>query len=411
MIKAVICDHGGVLSTREEAAGALDRWRSQLGLDSESFKNALFDRNLGDQMAIGAVTQEDGSKLIAHRLGIDLPTLERLREECWSPPIINAQLIEFLESLKPAVKVACLTNWSLEARAVMEKRGVAQVFDLIVVSAEEGLAKPNPRIFEVTLDRLGVSASEAVVIDDSMANVEAARSLGLEAVLFEDTDRAILELRLAIEPLTRLSTTKDHDPKEIVRQGYNQISHAYRGDEAKPGTNYPRWAADVVPLLPPGGRVLDLGCGNGIPTSQIFLKEGFSVTGVDLSEVQIERARVLLPAGQWIVADMADVQFERNTFDAIVSLFAIIHVPIEEQPQLFDKIAIWLKPGGYLLVSVGWKAWTGTEDFYGAPMYWSHEDADTYKNWLEDRAFELIKEEFVPEGSGGHTVLLAHKSA
>lgn len=123
MIKAVICDHGGVLSTRDETTGALDRWRSQLGLDSESFQNALFDRDLGDQMAIGAVTQEDGSKLIAGLLGIDLPTLERLRQECWSAPIVNAQLIEFLESLKPAVKVACLTNWSVEARAVMEKRG------------------------------------------------------------------------------------------------------------------------------------------------------------------------------------------------------------------------------------------------------------------------------------------------
>lgn len=199
MIKAVICDHGGVLSIREEIPGAPDRWRIKLGLDPESFQNALFDRDLGHQIAIGALTQEDESKLVAHRLRIDLPTLERLRQECWFRPIINYQLIEFLESLKPAAKVACLTNWSLEARAVMEERGVARVFDLIVVSAEERLAKPDPRIFELTLERLGVAPSEAVVIDDSMANIEAARSLGLGAVHFEDTDRTMSELRLAIE--------------------------------------------------------------------------------------------------------------------------------------------------------------------------------------------------------------------
>lgn len=199
------------------------------------------------------------------------------------------------------------------------------------------------------------------------------------------------------------------NPKEIVRRGYNQISHAYRGDEAEQGTNYLRWAAELVSLLPAGGRVLDLGCGNGIPTSQILLREGVSVTGVDLSEVQIERARALLPDGKWIVADMSEINFEPNTFDAVVSLFAIIHLPLEEQPQLFDKMAIWLNPGGYLLASVGWKAWTGTEDFYGALMYWSHEGAGTYKKWLEDRDFEVIREEFVPEGSGGHTLLLARK--
>lgn len=202
----------------------------------------------------------------------------------------------------------------------------------------------------------------------------------------------------------------NHDPKEIVRRGYNQMSHDYRGDEAEPETNYARWAAELISLLPPGGGILDLGCGNGIPTSQILLKEGFSVTGVDLSEVQIERARALLPQGKWIVADMSEIRFEPGTFDAVVSLFAIIHVPIEEQPQLFDRMASWLKSGGHLLVSVGWKAWTGIEDFHGALMYWSHEGADTYKNWLVDRDFEVLREEFVPEGTGGHTLLLARKT-
>lgn len=200
------------------------------------------------------------------------------------------------------------------------------------------------------------------------------------------------------------------EAKQIVRRGYDAISHAYRSDTGDETTNYRIWIPALIDLLPKRARVLDLGCGNGVPSDRLLLDAGCRVTGVDISEVQIERARTLLPGGEFIVADMVEAEFETGAFDAVVSLFAIIHVPLEEQPSLFERIGSWLKPGGLLLASVGWRAWTGTEENWkGARMYWSHADESTYLRLLTGLGFEIHRTEFVPEGDGGHTLILAHK--
>jgi hypothetical protein len=89
------------------------------------------------------------------------------------------------------------------------------------------------------------------------------------------------------------------DPKEIVRVGYDTVSNAYRDDEGRGPAGleirYADWLAELIPHLNPSARVLDLGCGCGLPTTKL-LAERFRVTGVDFSPVQIERARRLVPA-------------------------------------------------------------------------------------------------------------------
>ncbi|HVS08148.1 MAG TPA: class I SAM-dependent methyltransferase [Candidatus Dormibacteraeota bacterium] len=170
------------------------------------------------------------------------------------------------------------------------------------------------------------------------------------------------------------------------------------------------WLAEVTPLLKDGDPVLDLGCGCGVPATAI-LAERFLVTGVDISPVQVERARRLVPAAQFLCQDMSEVAFPAENFRAIVSFFAIIHVPVEEQPGIFRKLSRWLRSGGYLLATVGSGAWTGTEEnWHGAPMYWSHADRETYLAWVKDAGFEVLWTRFIPEGTGGHTLLLAKKA-
>jgi cyclopropane fatty-acyl-phospholipid synthase-like methyltransferase len=163
-------------------------------------------------------------------------------------------------------------------------------------------------------------------------------------------------------------------------------------------------------LLKDGDPVLDLGCGCGVPAAAI-LAERFMVTGVDISPVQIERARRLVPAAQFMRHDMSELEFPPESFGAIVSFFAIIHVPVEEQQSMVWKLSRWLRPGGYLLATVGARAWTGTEDnWHGAPMYWSHADRETYLAWLNEAGFEVHWTRFIPEGDGGHTLLLAKRA-
>jgi len=199
-------------------------------------------------------------------------------------------------------------------------------------------------------------------------------------------------------------------PKELVRASYNQISRAYRGDSISRDRSYFEWLEVLRPNLQPGSRVLDLGCGCGVPIAQ-ELALTCQVTGVDISEVQIQRARDLVPSGTFICDDIATLEFAKDEFDAIVSFFTIIHVPVSEQRLMFQRMADWLKPGGYLMATVGYREWTGYKDsWYGAPMYWSHADEASYVAWLAENGFELLWRDFFPEGSDGHVILMARRT-
>lgn len=201
--------------------------------------------------------------------------------------------------------------------------------------------------------------------------------------------------------------------KNIVRDGYDAVSYAYRGDtEDEDCAQYHQWLAELIPLLSPGVRVLELGCGCGIPVAK-RLSTAYHVTGVDVSPVQIRRAQELVPEGHFLLADMTTLEFPHAHFGAIVSFYAIIHVPLEEQPELFHKMRQWLAPGGYLMMTVGNTEWTGTEASWlgvqGATMYWSHADAATYESWLHENGFSIHWIRFIPEGDGGHMLMLAQR--
>jgi 2-polyprenyl-3-methyl-5-hydroxy-6-metoxy-1,4-benzoquinol methylase len=201
------------------------------------------------------------------------------------------------------------------------------------------------------------------------------------------------------------------DPKDVVRRGYDELSYRYRGDDADDG-RYAPWIAELLRRLGPAGAVLDLGCGCGVPVSRALADGGHAVSGVDISEVQIQRARGLVPAATFIRADAVEVAFPTGSFDAVVCLYALIHVPLDEQPLLLARVASWLRPGGWLLATTGHRAWTGTEVGWlggNADMWWSHADAATYRGWIGEAGLTIESEDFVPEGSGGHTLFWARR--
>ncbi len=204
--------------------------------------------------------------------------------------------------------------------------------------------------------------------------------------------------------------------RALVRSGYNQVSRRYRDNSGAADVeseetigNYATWVAELGTLLQPGARVLDLGYGAGIPAAELLVEAGFDVTGVDISEVQIERARSLVPGARFIRADMATWDTSADGFDAVASFYALIHVPLDDQRELLPRVASWLVPGGYLLAIVGHERWTGVEDYLGAPMFWDHADASTYVSWLEAVGLAVQWHRYIPEGTSGHTLVLARK--
>ena len=99
-------------------------------------------------------------------------------------------------------------------------------------------------------------------------------------------------------------------------------------------------------------RVLDLGCGGGGPATRA-LAARHDVVGVDISERQLERARRLVPDARFLRADATEVAFPPESFDAVVSLFLLGHVPRAKQRPLLERIFGWLAPGGRLLATLG----------------------------------------------------------
>ena len=201
------------------------------------------------------------------------------------------------------------------------------------------------------------------------------------------------------------------DQADLVRRGYDALSYRYRADDADPGA-YAPWLERLLRVLPPAAAVLDLGCGCGVPVARALADAGHHVTGVDLSEVQVSRARKLVPAATFIQADATRAEFGDDSFDAIVSLYALIHMPVAAQPGLLRRAGRWLRPSGWLLVTTGHDAWTGSDPTWlggSTPMYWSQADAAASRRWIGDAGLVITGEETIPEGSSAHALFWAQR--
>jgi putative hydrolase of the HAD superfamily len=112
-------------------------------------------------------------------------------QEFWSGDNLDTELYQFIKKMRASYKIGLLSNAWSGARSVLDSRyHMLDVFDVSVFSAEVGMAKPVPEIFQLILEKLGVEAGEAIFVDDFQANVDAAIALGIHAVHFENSLQA-----------------------------------------------------------------------------------------------------------------------------------------------------------------------------------------------------------------------------
>jgi epoxide hydrolase-like predicted phosphatase len=110
---------------------------------------------------------------------------------------LNPRMLSLLKRLRPAYKVATICNSG--SRAAMERKfRLSKLVDLMVFDDEEGISKPDERIYLRTLERLGMRPEEAVFVDDKIENVEAARRLGMYGIQFQDARQAVREIEVAL---------------------------------------------------------------------------------------------------------------------------------------------------------------------------------------------------------------------
>ena len=205
------------------------------------------------------------------------------------------------------------------------------------------------------------------------------------------------------------------DPrKRLVADGYDRMADRYQRWAASiEGDPRDRLIARLVDELPARARVLDLGCGSGLPSTKA-LADRFEVVGVDISTAQIERARVNVPNATFIVGDLTVVEFPDTSFDAVAAFHSLDHVPREELAPLFARVRRWLAPKGLFLGTFGVNdeaEWTG--DWLGVQMFFSSYEPDTTREMLANAGFELLVDEVVkmrePEGPVTFFWVLARK--
>ena len=205
-----------------------------------------------------------------------------------------------------------------------------------------------------------------------------------------------------------MTMKKRADLARIVEGGYDDIAQTYheQRDKFKSDELLSRFTS----LLPPGGDVLDGGCGAGVPVARFLVDAGFSVTGVDLSYSMLRLARSHVPEARFLKMDMRQLGFDDGRFDGICAFYSLFHVPREEHLQILIEFNRLLRQDGALIFSTGKSAWEGIEDFHGTPMFWSHPDRQVTRQWVIDAGFSVTMSEVLELGGEEPYWVMARKS-
>ena len=206
-VEAVICDFGGVLTSPllESFAGLMQ----SSGISLESVGKAMAtiaERNGSNplfELETGRVTEAAFFDAISEQLSAESGShvsLDGFGERYFQQLTPNEPMIEYMRELRGrGHKMAICTNnireWEAHWRAMLP---VDEIFDVVVDSAFVGSRKPEPRIYEITLERLGATPDQAVFVDDVEVNCEGARQLGITAIRFRSTEQAIEQIEAAL---------------------------------------------------------------------------------------------------------------------------------------------------------------------------------------------------------------------
>lgn len=181
--------------------------------------------------------------------------------------------------------------------------------------------------------------------------------------------------------------------KEKVRKGYEAGDYEgeYRNDREvrKPEKEV---FSQLFENLPDEGEILDLGCGTGEPFDRYMAEKGFDVKGVDLVEKHIHAARERVPEAEFVQGDFFDVDPDQEKFDAVVSFYAVFHLPREKHGKLFEHMHDLLRDDGMLLITVGGEEMDEytEEDWSGSEMVWSSYSQEKSLELVEDAGFEVL---------------------
>jgi glucose-1-phosphatase len=195
-IRAVIFDMGGVI-LRTEDLSSRTTLAAKFGLTCRELENIVFQSPESVRAELGEFTREEHWKNMARVLKFPESELNEFQDAYWDGDAVDKELETYIRGLRPRYKTGLLSNAWEGTRIDAPKRGFTflDAFDETIFSWEVRLRKPDPRIYRLVLDRLGVQPQEAVFVDDFMKNIEGAKEVGMHTVWFKGREDAVNQLR------------------------------------------------------------------------------------------------------------------------------------------------------------------------------------------------------------------------
>ena len=187
MIKAIIFDFGRVI-TAQKPLSLFRSYEIELGLDPDTINSIMFGSQAWQDTLLGRKTTEEFWHLIGPELGLKTADeVNRFRRRYHADEAINEAVLDLIRKLHGRYKLAILSNSPPDLTRWLVDWEMRDLFEVVFCSGDEGMIKPDPAAFKLTLERLGVEPGKAVFIDDTPEHVGAARKLGIQGIIFTTT--------------------------------------------------------------------------------------------------------------------------------------------------------------------------------------------------------------------------------
>ena len=195
MIKAIIFDFGRVITAQKPRA-LFRSYEMELGLGPDTINPIMFESLAWQDALLGRMTTEEFWYLIGPELGLNsIDEINGFRRRYHAAEAINEGVLNLIRKLHGRYRLAILSNSPPGLNQWLADWKIRDLFEVVFCSGDEGIIKPDPAAFKLTLQRLGVEPGKAVFIDDTREHVEAARKLAIHGIVFTTAEALIDDLR------------------------------------------------------------------------------------------------------------------------------------------------------------------------------------------------------------------------
>ncbi len=193
-IQAVFFDFGGVIQ-RTEYQAPRQYLAQRFGMEYDDIDNIVFNSPTAKQATVGEIPVQKHWEAVAKRLKVSKEQITGVESEFFAGDVIDHSIVEYLRSLRSRFKTGLISNAWSDMREYLVRKKLDVVFDTLTISAEEGVAKPEAKIYHLALEQAQVQPEAAVFVDDVLANIEACEALGMKGILFKDPQEAMEQLK------------------------------------------------------------------------------------------------------------------------------------------------------------------------------------------------------------------------